>query len=100
MNKSRFALNRIELIFVSNKDNINIVDEVKKNTNEIALKYETEVNYKFEDSLDDRVQMKMYNHLTPNHYLSDDFFKFYEEFLKYTNVVEEKYSNFTTLPMD
>ena len=44
--------------------------------------------------------MKMYNRLTPNQYLTKDFFRFYEEFLKYTNEVEEKYSNFVTLPMD
>ncbi len=98
--KNNYEINSIELIFVSSSINKKIVDEVKEQINIIASKYDTEIIYKFEESNKDKIEMKMYNHLTPNQYLTKDFFKFYEEFLKYTNKVEEKYSNFITLPID
>jgi len=98
--KNNYEINNIELIFVSSSFNKNIVDEVKEQINIIASKYGTEIIYKFEESNENKIEMKMYNHLTPNQYLTDNFFKFYEEFLKYTNEVEEKYFNFVTLPMD
>lgn len=98
--KNNYAINSIELIFVSSFFNKKIIDEVKEQINIIALKYDTEIIYKFEESNENKIEMKMYNHLTPNQYLTKDFFRFYEEFLKYTNEVEEKYSNFLTLPTD
>lgn len=98
--KNNYEVNSIELIFVSSSFNKKIVDEVKEQINIIASKFDTEITYKFEESNENKIEMIMYNHLTPNQYLTDDFFKFYEEFLKYTNEVEEKYSNFVTLPID
>ncbi len=98
--KNNYEINSIELIFVSSFFNKKIVNEVIFQTNIIASKYSTGITYKFEDSNENKIEMKMYNNLTPNQYLTDDFFKFYEDFLKYTNEVETKYSNFITLPMD
>ena len=66
MQKSRFALNKLELIFVNSEKNKEIVNEVIEETNKIGLKYNTEMSYKFETSNDDKVQMKMYNYLTKN----------------------------------
>lgn len=98
--KNNYAINSIELIFVSPSFNKKIIDEVKEQINIIASKYDTKIIYKFGESNENKIEMKMYNYLTPNQYLTNDFFRFYEEFLKYTNEVEEKYSNFVTLPMD
>ena len=98
--KNNYEINSIELIFVSSSFNKNIFDEVKVQINIIASKYNTEIIYKFEESNENKIEMKMYNHLTPNQYSTKDFFRFYEEFLKCTNEVEEKYSNFVTLQMD
>lgn len=98
--KNNYAINSIELLFFYKKTDKKIVDEVKEKIDAIALKYETEVKYEFKEVDSEKIKMEMYNHLTPNQHLTDDYFKFYKEFLLYTNEVENKYSNFVTLPMD
>ena len=64
MNKTFFG-------FVSSSFNKKIVDEVKEQINIIASKYDIEIIYKFEESNENKIEMKMYNCLTPNQYLTE-----------------------------
>ena len=48
---------------------------------------ESEIIYKFEDSNENKIEMKMYNRLIPNQYLTKDFFKFYYNIFNFFLVI-------------
>lgn len=99
--KSQFAKNQMQLMFHQNKTESNekIIEEVTETIIIIASKYDTEITISFNPLKEDNyIEMTSTQNLTSNQYYSDTFFAFYQEFLDYTNEVEDKYRNFVTLP--
>lgn len=99
---SKYGKNKLDLTFKfrPTPENKKIVDEVIEQSKKIADEFKTELTFEFISIDDDCIDMEMRNNITKNEHLTDEFFKFFDKFLKYTNEVEADYCNFATISKD